>query len=236
MISGTMSLQIQFGNIEQKYGTAFYKKGQNNANLPYDYSRGVPKKIETQFGDYYYNSYDDGSDEYISENSFTADFREKVKDAKEPDELFLLADESDILPAEIYDYYCKEYKAVDKWQKEYADYYKKLGADDFNRQWKENLLNLFAQPEYKGFEIADYKLKEVFGLNYSGEWVMSYNVTFSNDEIGIINIHSSGECIMFSGITSNRYTSVKMQFLIKKAAYEISDKYYSVMSFDEYRW
>lgn len=226
----------EYEQLEQKYGDAFYKKGQENANLPYDYSRGVPKKIETQFGDFYYNSYDDGSDEHVSKNSFTADFREKIKGANEPDELFPLAAESDILPAEIYDYCCEEYKTIDKWQKAYADYYEKLGADGFNQQWKENLLNLFASPDYKGFEIVDYKLEYVFGLNYSGAWVMSYDVTFSNGETGIINIQSSGEFIMLSGIRSYRYASIKMQYLINKIAYEISDKYYSVMSFDEYNW
>lgn len=206
-----------YENLEKEYGEDFYKERKSGLD------QSVPKKITTEFGDFYFN-YDEQKDEYISNKYYrTVDFRDKIKEVYDVNELFYLVERTDILTPELYDYYCKMYTDTVKWDKEYTQYYRNLGLDGFTQQWRSDLLNYME--DYEALELTSYKLTDIYQAAGKNDWNLIFSVEFSNGASGNIYIFSCGDYQAIGGAYPNQRESIKSQDFFYGLAYTAHENY-----------
>lgn len=206
-----------YENLEKEYGEDFYK-ARNSA-----IDNSVPKKITTQFGDFYFN-YNEEHDEYIYNKYYkTVDFRDKVADVYELEALDYIIERADILTPELYDYYSKIYNDTIKWDNEYTDYYKNMGLDGFTMQWRSNLLEFMA--DYKDIKLTDYKLTDIYQATGSKDWNMIFSVEFSNGASGNIYIITNNGEYAFGGAFPNESESEKSRYFFYGFDYTAKENY-----------
>lgn len=221
-----------YEELEAKYGEDFYKGRNENENLPYDES--VPKKITTELGDYYYNA--SAGDGFFTNHYKTPDFREKVDGVYDLGELFYIAERSQVLTPEVYEYYCKIYDEVYKWDTAYAEYYQNIGYDGFKAQWKNSLFDYLLNYEKQGLKLADYKYDSAYFINHeSGEgfWDITFEVCFSNGAKGYISVSVLNDKCSLSTCRAQSTESSKTQYFFLKLDHLIVSDYYDTMSCEE---
>lgn len=214
-----------YESLEKEYGEDFYKERESGID------KSVPKKISTEFGDFYFN-YDEQNDEYIYNKYYkTVDFRDKVKGVYDMNELFYIIQRTDILTPELYDYYCKIYNDTAKWDKEYLQYYKDLGLDGFTKQWRSELLNYMKN--YESLQLTDYKLTDIYRATGSKDWNMIFSVEFSNGASGNIYIFTCGDYHALGGAYPNEGESEKSKDFFYRLAYIAKENYLCSTPYDE---
>lgn len=210
-----------YENLEKEYGEDFYKKRTSQL------SNGVPKKITTEFGDYYFD-YHSENNEYLNSQYYkTIDFRDKVDGVYDIDPLFCIAERADILTPELYAYYCKIYNDTVKWDKEYAQYYKALGSEGFTQQWRNDLLNYMAN--YKNFQLTRYKLTDIYQATDEEEWNMIFSVEFSNGACGNIYIFETRDGYSIGGAYPAERESEKAKDFFYGLGYTAFENYNSAI-------
>lgn len=221
-----------YEKLEAEYGEDFYKKRNENENLPYDDS--VPKKITTQFGDYYYNATE--GDGFFTYHYKTPDFREKVDGVYDLGALFYIAERSAVLTPELYDYYCRVYDEVYQWDTAYAEYYRNIGYDGFKTQWKNKISDYILGYEKQGITLADYKYDSAYWIDHEtgkGFWDITFEVYFSNGARGYISISMPSDKCSLSTCRAHSTESSKTQYFFLQLDHLIVADYYDTMSFEE---
>lgn len=207
-----------YEGLEQEYGEDFYKERKSGLD------QSVPKKITTEFGDFYFN-YDEQNDVNVYDKYYrTVDFRDKVQGVYELSDLFYIVERCDILTPELYDYYCRIYNDTVKWDTEYTQYYKDLGLDGFTNQWRNDLLNYMA--DYKTLKLTSYKLTDIYQATGEKEWNMIFNVEFSNGACGNVYVLETETGYCFGGGYPAERESEKTKDFFYRFSYIAKDNYY----------
>lgn len=220
-----------YEKLETKYGDDFYKKRYKNFDSDY---HDMPERISTELGDYYYDkSY---GDDFFTYHYKTPDFREKIDEVYDLGELFYIAERSQVLTPELYEYYCKIYNEVYQWDTAYAEFYQNIGYDGFKTQWKNKISGYLLGYEKQGVKLVDYKYDSAYWIDYEpgkGFWDIAFEVSFSNGATGYISVSRPNDKCSLSYCRALSTESSKTQYFFLKLEHLISADYYDTMSFEE---
>ena len=219
-----------YENLEAKYGNDFYLERYRNYDPDY---HNKPKKVSTELGDYYYNK---GFNDFPIDPFKTPDFRERISDYYDLEEFFYAVERSVVLTPELYNYYCKVYDEVYKWETEYAEYYQNLGYDKFKAQWKKKLSDYLTGCEKQGVKLIDYKYESAYfyqSILNKSYWDITFEVRFSDGAKGYISISRPCDQYRLSYCRALSTEPDKTQYFFLKLEHIISADYYGSMSFEE---
>ena len=142
--------------------------------------------VEADSGLYYYR-YDSN---YAMTMEIPRDMQEKTGCDTQPDELYLVLANMDIITPELYDYYQSRQNEIESWYKTYRRYYEDQGEVAFAREWIENVSASFAELEETWGTITDYRFsgsiyryRQTSGTSsqYGEGWRSGWIVTFNNE-------------------------------------------------------
>lgn len=153
--------------------------------------------IESGSGTYYYRYQEQAS--YDFPEIFPEDMQEKTGCVQQPDTLYLMIGQADIITPELYEYYHTVQEQIKGWYKTYQRYYEDLGEKEFTKQWKKSVRSTLEEIEKEWGEVTDYRFSSVYryrassgtrGNKYGEGWRAYWVVTFSSGKQADIQFYT----------------------------------------------
>lgn len=191
-----------YDRLMEKYGDLSTTLVNETLTAPggevYTWPAGQPlKSIECDTNTYYYRY--DAHATYLYPETLPEDMQEKTGCVQQPDTLYLMIGQADIITPELYEYYHTMQDQIKGWYKTYRRYYEDLGKTEFAEQWKENVRLSLAEVEKKWGSVTDYRFGSVYryrtssgtrGNKYGEGWRAYWTVTFSSGKRADIQFYT----------------------------------------------
>lgn len=136
---------------------------------------GEIRELTTEQGSYFYNDVPD------SIVPFPEDMKEKVEGIEDVDSLYIIIGASNIITPELYEYYQDTQEKIKSWYRAYQSYYVLLGEEEFEKEWKTNILVCIEEIENLHGKMTDFRFDSIFRTQSGGtDWRSYWNVTFED--------------------------------------------------------